>query len=316
MPRSFVHPPLLVLVLMTSSTAAWAQLVSNDTASEPGIASPTGSTASGRNASSAESESAATATTTTQSAAEDDDMVLDPAQPDFTVVNLPTSLRLPRHKLAFRVTHRFTRPLGAGDFGDLVEDFFGFDGGALIGLELRFGLWDGWQAGVYRTSNRTIAFFTQYNFLRQGRRGPFNLDAWVGVEGLNNFRDVHSPSVGAVVSRTFGAHAAVHVTPVWVGNTNPSFATGDDNESTLLMGLGGRVRVRPTVYLVGEFAPRVAGFDPGDHQISFGVEKRLGGHAFQLNFSNALGSTMGQVARSFANNDDWFIGFNISRKFY
>ena len=66
---------------------------------------------------------------------ETDDAVLDRSQPDFTLVNLPTSLRLPKYKSAFRVTHRFTRPLGQGDFGSLLEDFFGFDSGALIGLE-------------------------------------------------------------------------------------------------------------------------------------------------------------------------------------
>ena len=43
--------------------------------------------------------------------AQDDDTVLQPAQPDFTLAALPTSLRLPQFKSAFRVTHRFTRPL-------------------------------------------------------------------------------------------------------------------------------------------------------------------------------------------------------------
>ena len=32
-------------------------------------------------------------------------------EPDFTVINLPTTLRLPRYKSAFRITHRFTRTL-------------------------------------------------------------------------------------------------------------------------------------------------------------------------------------------------------------
>ena len=41
-----------------------------------------------------------------------DDAVLNPAQPDFTLVGLPTTLRLPRGAWSFRVTHRFARPLG------------------------------------------------------------------------------------------------------------------------------------------------------------------------------------------------------------
>src|SRR5262245_56230430 len=86
----------------------------------------------------------------------DDDPDRDPNrnQPDFTIVNLPTTLRVPRFKSAFRVTHRFGRPLGAGDFGDLANDFFGLDSGAQIGLEYRFGLIRGGQIGINRTSNK------------------------------------------------------------------------------------------------------------------------------------------------------------------
>ena len=49
--------------------------------------------------------------------------------------------------------------------------------------------------------------------------------------------------------------------------------------------------------------------------VTFGVEKRVGGHSFQVNFSNSLGSALGQIAQG-ASDDDWFIGFNITRKFY
>src|SRR5581483_2998514 len=45
---------------------------------------------------------------------ERDDAVFNPAQPDFMLISLPTSLRLPKFKSAFRVTHRFTRPLDQG----------------------------------------------------------------------------------------------------------------------------------------------------------------------------------------------------------
>src|SRR5918994_6702766 len=73
------------------------------------------------------------------------DRAVNPAQPDFTLVGLPTTLKVPRFGSSFRVTHRFTRPLGTGSFGDLVEDAFGMDAGAAIGLEYRFGLIAGTQ---------------------------------------------------------------------------------------------------------------------------------------------------------------------------
>ena len=90
---------------------------------------------------------------------EDADRDPNASQPDFTLVNLPTTLRLPRFKSAFRVTHRFTRSLGEGDFGDVADDLFGLDNGAIIGLEYRFGLMSGLQAGLLRTSgDKTIEF--------------------------------------------------------------------------------------------------------------------------------------------------------------
>ena len=56
---------------------------------------------------------------------------------DFTLINIPTTLAMDRRRFAFRVTHRFARPLGQDTFGSLLEDFLGLDGGAQIGLELR-----------------------------------------------------------------------------------------------------------------------------------------------------------------------------------
>lgn len=247
--------------------------------------------------------------------AEDADRDPNASQPDFSLVNLPTTLRLPRMKSAFRVTHRFTRSLGEGDFGDVADDLFGLDNGAIIGLEYRFGLMSGLQAGLLRTSgDKTIEFFGQYNVLNQRSGDAVGLGVLVSVEGMNNFRDNHAPAIGIALSREFGDHGALYVEPVWVNNSNVLDLPDEDN-SSFLVGLGGRVRVRPTVYLVGEFAPR-AGYSPGAHQGSFALEKRAGGHVFQLNLSNGFGNTMGQLARGGTSSDSWYLGFNISRKFF
>lgn len=247
--------------------------------------------------------------------APDPDRAPNLSQPDFVLVNLPTTLRVPRFKSAFRVTHRFSRPLGAGGFGEAAENLFGLDSGGLIGLEYRFGVMRGWQAGLLRTSDRTIEFFTQYAVLQQDAGGPLGLSVIASIDGTNNFRDSYSPAVGVVISRELGRSGAVYLEPIWVNNANPlPDAAGVDND-TLLLGLGARLRVRPTVYVVGEYIPR-AGYDPGVHHGTFGIEKRSGGHVFQLNVSNGLGTTPAQLARGGTSNEDWYIGFNISRKFF
>jgi Membrane bound beta barrel domain (DUF5777) len=250
-------------------------------------------------------------------AAQDDpDLDINFAQPDFTLVAMPTTLRVPRHKSAFRVTHRFTRPLGDGDFGSLLEDFFGLDTGAQIGLEYRFGLFRGTQVGIHRTSDRTIEFFGQHELKAQSDSFPFTIDALASIDGTNNFKDSYTPALGAVISRTFAEHVGIYVHPLWVNNSNLQPSEVVDHNDSFIIGVGTRLRIRPTVYLVLEGVPRVAGDDPGSTQMGFGLEKRSGGHVFQLTFTNGFGTTMGQVTRGAANTDDWYIGFSISRKFY
>jgi hypothetical protein len=257
-------------------------------------------------------------------ASEPDDFETSKVEPDFTIVTLPTTLRLPKHKLAFRVTHRFTRSLGQGDLGDLAADLFGFDNGAQVGLELRFGLFTATQLGINRTSDRTIQFFGQRDILRQGPH-PLGLALYATFEGLDNFSEQHSPGLALVVSRKLGGKLALYAMPAWVGNTNLEDLPGED-ESTFLVGLGGRLRLGDSSYLVGEVVPRLGGYEFAGTHMTFALEQRVGGHGFQINVSNSIGTTLVQVARgggtplrlrdSLGNGSAWYIGFNVSRKFY
>jgi Membrane bound beta barrel domain (DUF5777) len=245
----------------------------------------------------------------------DPDQNLDALQPDFTISALPTTLRLPRFRGAFRVTHRFGRPLGQGSFGSLASDFFSLDTGAQIGLEYRFGLMRGTQGGIYRTNDRTIEFFVERNLMQESDSRPIGLSAYAASDGTNNFRDSYSPALGVIVSRKVGRLGALYAQPIWVNNTNPLPSEVVDDNNTLLLGLGGRFRVLRTLYVIAEGAPRIAGYDPDRAHMTFGIEKLVGGHVFQINVSNGLGTTISQVARG-GSKDDWFLGFNITRKFW
>ena len=251
--------------------------------------------------------------------AQDDDAALRLAEQDFTLVSLPTALRLPQFGSAFRVTHRFTRSLAQGDFGDLAGDLFGIDSGAQIGLEYRFGIFKNAQIGVHRTNDKDIMLFGQYGLVRQSQLG-FDVSALVAVDGTDNFSDKFSPSLGAVVSRTFGDVVALYVEPIWVNNSNPVSKElfdllGIEHNDTFMVGIGGRLRIRPTVYVVAEYAPR-SGFTPGVDHAGVSIEKRAGGHTFALDFVNSYATTRRQLALGGLSNDDWYLGFSISRKFF
>ena len=191
-----------------------------------------------------------------------------------------TSWRARRHQIACSVF------CGAGHGGP-VKNFFGFDSPAIIGIEFRYGLLPGTQVGFYRSNTRHIQLFARQNILWQ--RGPrgIGLDIQASLEGLDNLSDDHGGSVQAILSKRLGNRASVYIEPTFVSNVNnalffhpapPELDDDDDGneDATFMVGLGARLRVRPTVYLVGEFVPRVGGFDDGAHYMSFGIEKRAG----------------------------------------
>lgn len=243
----------------------------------------------------------------------DPDVRVDPLQPDFTLAALPTTLRMPRGKWSFRVTHRFTRNLGEGDFGDALSNLFGLDGGSQVGLELRYGLISGTQVGIHRTSDRAIQLFAQHNFMNERDGRAFGLDAIATLEGDDNLSEHYQTALGAVLSRTVAGRAVVYLEPLVVLNAN---RTEMGDEHTGMVGLGARLRVRPSMYLMAEYTPRVAGHHPNVDQISFAFETRAGGHLFQINVSNGFGTTFGQLARGGVEYDQWYLGFNLSRKFF
>ena len=244
---------------------------------------------------------------------EDDDSALQLEQPTFRLINLPTNLRLPRYKSNFDLTHRFNLNLREGSFTDLASNLFGLDNGATVGFEYRFAPMRRLQTSVYRVSaDRTIQLYAKYDAWRQRGSMPVSVSVLASVEGADNFQERHAPALGAVFGRSFGTRASAYATPVWVHNT--AALLGEDRD-TFFVGVGGRFRIRPTVYVVGEMAPRVDGFKPNTTAYGFAIEKRAGGHLFQLNFNNGQGSTLGQIARG-GNPGQLYMGFNISRKFF
>lgn len=260
---------------------------------------------------------------------DEDDRRLQPAQPDFAIVNLPTSLRLPLHGGNFRLTHRFVGNLRQGSFGQNVGNLFGLDNGAVIGLEFRYAPVRHLQVVVHRSSHdKTIQFSGQYDVIRQGASRPVSISGIVSIEGTNNFRArpieadhdhgvagsaAHrSPAIGAVVSRTISDRLAVYVVPVWVHH---SAVLPEGHRDTAFIGVGGRARIRPKVYVVAEVSPRMGGYAPGSPEFAFGIERRAGGHMFLLTFGNSLATTFGQISQG-GFPDTIYMGFNLSRKFF
>jgi Membrane bound beta barrel domain (DUF5777) len=256
---------------------------------------------------------------------------------DQTVVNVQTTMPLKKHKSYFKITHRFARDLRRGSFGQLAEDNFGLDNGAIIGLEYRFGITSTIQAGVHRSIlGKTIETFGKWDVLRQVDGRPFGLSAGVSIEGQNNLHTDPQPGLSAMLSHLHGTWLALYANPTYIfdahtptlraaheGHDHGSGSEaddpgaeipGEDHHDTMFIGLGVRARVRETVSLVAEGSPRVFGYRPDRAAWNFGIEKLTRGHVLQLNFGNNFDSTPGMVARG-GSKHDVYMGFNLSRKF-
>jgi hypothetical protein len=259
-----------------------------------------------------------------------------PAEVELNIINLPTTQSIKLHGSYFRLTHRFARDMRRGDFGQLAEDLFALDNGAIIGLEYRFGITSDLQAGVHRSIlSRTIQMFGRYDRWRQNEQLPVSISLIGSVEGLDNFTEHYQPTIAASISRAFGRTLVLYTVPMYVANTAAAdFVEGHDehahdigevveqpladehagHDDTFMLGLGGRLRLRPTVYVSAEVSPRLAGYDPLRATWGFALEKKTEGHTMQINFTNSWATTFGQLARV-GSEHDIYLGFNITRRF-
>ena len=249
-----------------------------------------------------------------QATTDEDDAKAQPMEPDYRVINLPTTLRLPRHGSNFTLTHRFNGDLTEGSFLDQLSSMFGMDNGASIGLEYRYGVMRHVEAVVFRTNiDRTIQFTGKWDPWRQGENNmALSISPFVAVEGAGNFSERYATSVGATVSRNMKDKIEVYAVPWLVMN---SAAGTGEYRNTFALGIGGRLRLKPRLFVVAEVMPRLGGYEPNDAAYGFGIETRVGGHVFQLNFNSSQATTFGQLSHG-GFPDSLYLGFNLSRKFF
>jgi hypothetical protein len=180
--------------------------------------------------------------------------------------------------------------------------------------------------------------FGRWDAIRQGEKFPIGASALVSNEGLDNMQEAQQPAVAVVLSRTWGQRLAIYASPTYVdgtyhaalfaagvaghehdhgggaGSVTAHIEDGEFDNRTFFLGLGTRVRLRPSVFVVGEYSPRMAGYAPGDAMWGVALEKMTHGHTLALTLTNSYATTPGQIARG-GTPDALYIGFNITRKF-
>jgi cytochrome c oxidase subunit 2 len=198
---------------------------------------------------------------------------------------------------------------------------------------------------------RTIELGAGYHLLDEAGRSPVALAAYASIEGNNNFSEEFTYNLQAMVSRSVTRYVNLFFSPAVHFNSNgqgrfnprlgdifplsPEAASFELGQHTGSFGFGVNARIRPTVSLLFDYTPRVgfklgrvdATFDENftrierftnesEAALGFGIEKRIGRHAFSLTFSNTQTTTTSRYNSSnlVLPPSRFTIGFNLFRR--
>jgi len=241
---------------------------------------------------------------------------------DYVLADLRTGKVAEKGELDFRFSHRFTSSLFNQNHRPF--DMFGLDSFAYTGFGMTYGITDRLAVSVYRQAlDRKLEFSGDAALLNQDKsRAPFTILARAAVAGRNDFasqgNDGHYvPSLQLVIARSFWNRFALNVDPTFVFNLKRP-DNGATENSMVAIGLGGSIKLKESMAVVGEFIPRVTGnplsadFIHKAPTASFGFHFRTERHVFELLVSNSWETNMSGSALGAP--DEMHIGFNIFRR--
>ncbi|MCB9565848.1 MAG: hypothetical protein H6710_01250 [Myxococcales bacterium] len=258
--------------------------------------------------------------------------------------NLPTTAALGKRRFEFRIDHRFGR-VGT------ERGAFGLDAGVVMSVGFAYGITDGLDVLLRRSNSRKdYELGVKYIPLRQEAGAPLSVGGFVSLEYLRDFKTNSSnPWVGnfqAMVSRLWfdrwstmllvgyylRTNHAANVTydfgdgkgPVAARDTRNSLGIGV--ASSVWLGKRKRWGVDMEYHLPipsDKFYYNGGNADPNGSKIgswSLGASYFSGLHYFQIFLNNTreihtnLYGPGGQTKNPFENRGNFFLGFNLSRK--
>jgi hypothetical protein len=230
------------------------------------------------------------------------------------LLNLPTTTTPDKGDFLVRISHRFSDRVEEG-----LDDFFGLDSYANILLSVGYGITNNLTVTVGRARTyKEFEFSADWLVAEQGKTAslPFSATLHGGVSLVTEGTPDEAKIFAAVsLARQFTRRLSLLVVPAFVTNAD-HWALSP--QSTFSVGVGARYMVLKEFSIIAEWTPALAGYKEIESGWGLGIEKRIGGHVFQVFVNNGLGLTTAQFLpggdlrlRDF----DFRIGFNIFRTF-
>lgn len=241
---------------------------------------------------------------------------------DYQFVNVRTGRVFDKGEFHFRFSHRFTSPI----FNQRGRSFdlFGLDTFAYTGLGVGYGITNRIAVNAYRQVwDRKLEFSGDFSLFEQGEsRSPISVMARAAIDGRNDLaaegnNGHYTPSLQLVLSRSLFNRLALNVNPTFVFRTRGLDPNAIENHF-IAIGLGGALKLRENLAIVGEFIPRATrnplrneGFH-SEPTASFGLQFRTHRHVFEIVISNAWETNI--AGSALGGPDEKHIGFNLFRR--
>jgi len=239
------------------------------------------------------------------------------------IVNLESTKLVGRGDFYFVIAHRF------GSVKNGLTDFFGLDK-ATIRFSFFIALSNKFNLGLSRSEFRkTYEISIKYKIVQQEKEGfPFNIVGFNSI-GFNTeiskknfpklaFKDRLTYFNELLISRRINKNLSLEIAPALI-KENFVFNDNQDN-SQFVLAFGGSHKLNKSLSLNFDYAHNFnrtshSGFrDP----LSLGLDIQVGGHVFQLVFSNSQQLTDANYITNATGNwgdADIFFGFNLLRVF-
>ena len=245
------------------------------------------------------------------------------AKPAFwatRLVNLPTTTTLGKGEFLVRISHRFQPPVSDG-----WDSWFGLDGQAFTLYSFGFGITDSLTVTVGRSKLfQEWELGADWSLVEQGKKSSLPFSATVHLGGslvtLDKPQDADWSGrfrLSALLSLAYQLNDRFSFLLVPAYSTNTDFWE-PSSDGTFSLGLGGRFMVFSDLSLIAEWVPRLAGYKDFYSGWGFGLEKKIGGHVFQVFATDSIGLMAAQYLPGGdlrLRGGDFRLGFNIFRTF-
>ena len=237
------------------------------------------------------------------------------------IINLPTPRTIGKGRLLFRISHRFFPSVDEG-----YDVFYGLDGPASIFLSLGYGLTDNFSLTLGRANvSKEVEFSFRWTLLEHSMQSKLPL--FLALQSGVNLVTLSVPEKSTLRTENLRFHAQLSagyrvndslsllIVPGYCTNTHPS---EDSFQGTLSLGIGARYMIFDDFSFILEWIPVISGYKAAYSGWGAGLEKKIGGHVFQVFVLNTIGIASAQYipGGDFSlKNGDFRLGFNIFRWF-